>query len=70
MSKTGHAEAWSSSSEVASIASTSVMTEKVRVATELPKTSWAQVRTPAGVTSISLEIKRRSRLSRGRSISR
>jgi hypothetical protein len=29
----------------------------VTVATALPKTSWAQIKTPAGVTLISLEIK-------------
>ena len=42
----------------------------VGLATALPKTSSAQVRAPSGVTLISLEINRRSRLSRGRSISR
>ena len=38
--------------------------------TALPKTSWAQVKAPAGVTLISLEINRRSRLSHGQSLSR
>jgi hypothetical protein len=32
------------------------MAQKVTVATSFPKTSWAQVKAPAGVTSISLEI--------------
>ena len=44
--------------------------EQAAVATALPKTSCAQVTTAAGVTATSLEIRRRSRLSRGRSIKR
>ena len=70
MSNTGHAVAWSSSSVTASIVKASVIPGKTTVATELPRTSCAQVRTPAGVTLISLEIKRRSRLSRCRNLRR
>ena len=46
------------------------MVWKVAVATALPKTSCAQVTTASGVTVTWLDIKRSSRLSRGRSIKR
>ena len=70
MSNTGQAAALSSSSATLSITRLSVMVWKLAVATALPKTSCAQVTDAAGVTVTLLEIRRRSRLSRGRSIKR
>ena len=70
MLKTGQAAASSWSSVTLSITRLSVMVWKVAVATALPKTSCAQVTTASGVTVRWLEIKRRSRFSRGRSINR
>ena len=70
MLKTGQAAASSWSSETLSITKLSVMVWKVAIATALPKTSCAQVTTDLGVTATWLEIKRRSRFSRGRSIKR
>ena len=70
MSNTGHAAACSSSTAKLSMTSRSVITGKVAVATALPATSCAQVTAAPGVTVISLDSMRRSRLSRGRSIRR
>ena len=70
MLKIGQATASSWSSVTLSITRLSVMVWKVAVATALPKTSCAQVTTDSGVVVTWLEIKRRSRFSRGRSIKR
>ena len=70
MSKTGQAEAESSSTATLAIDRRSVMSLKEAVATALPKTSCAQDSEAAGVIVTSLETSRSSRLSRGRSISR
>ena len=70
MLKTGQAAASSWSSVRPSITRLSVRVWKLAVATALPKTSCAQVSTESGVTVTWLEIKRSSRLSRGRSIKR
>jgi len=70
MSKTGQAAAVSPTSATLLINRVSAMVLKVAVATALPKTSCAHVVTAAGVTTISHEIRRGSRLSRGRSITR
>jgi hypothetical protein len=70
MAKTGQAAAVSPTSATLLINRVSAMVLKVAVATALPKTSCAHVVTAAGVTTISHEIRRRSRLSRGRSITR
>ena len=70
ISKTGHAAAESSSTATLTTDRRSVMPSNDAVATALPKTSWAQDSTAAGVVVTSLETSRSSRLSRGRSISR
>ena len=70
MANTGQATASSSISARLSITSVSVMVWNVAVATVLPNTSCAQVNVEGGVTVTSMEIRRRSRLSRGRSIRR
>jgi hypothetical protein len=53
-----------------SITSTSVMVVKVATPTALPDTSCAQVTTADGVTPKVCDIRRRSRVSCGRSINR
>ena len=70
MSNTGQGAALRRISAVLSIVSMSVMVANVAMATALPKTSCAQVSTGAGVIAKVCDIKRRSRLSRGRSINR
>jgi hypothetical protein len=70
ISNTGQATASSSSSATLSITRLEAIVWKVAVAIALPKTSCAQVTTDLGVTITWLEIKRSSRLSRGRSIKR
>ena len=72
MSNTGHSSAESSTFVVQLITRWSVVEGKGKVAvvTVLPATSCAQVTTAPGVTSNVLLMILRSRLSRGRSISR
>jgi hypothetical protein len=70
MSNTGQDAALSRISATLSITSMSVVVANVAVATALPKTSCAQVTTGVGVMAKVCDIKRRSRLSRGRRIKR
>jgi hypothetical protein len=71
MANTGHSTASSWICATLSITSVSVIRGvKIAVATALPNTSCAQLTEAEGVIVRLLEIRRSSRLSRGRSISR